>query len=51
MRISISERFAWRPCRERLAEGGGLRRYDPLSDLARPEYEAWKANRKSSHQD
>ena len=29
--------------RERLAEGGDLRRYYPLSDAARPEYEAWKA--------
>ena len=29
--------------RERLAEGGDLRRYYPLSDSARPEYEAWKA--------
>ena len=29
--------------RERLAEGGDLRRYYPLSDAARPEYEAWTA--------
>ena len=29
--------------RERLSEGGDLRRYYPLSDSARPEYEAWKA--------
>jgi regulator of RNase E activity RraA len=29
--------------RERLAAGGDLRRYYPLSDAARPEYEAWKA--------
>ena len=29
--------------RQRLAEGGDLRRYYPLSDAARPEYEAWKA--------
>ena len=28
--------------RERLAGGGDLRRYYPLSDAARPEYEAWK---------
>ena len=28
--------------RERLAAGGDLRRYYPLSDAARPEYEAWK---------
>jgi hypothetical protein len=28
-----------------LARGGDLRRYYPLSDAARPEYEAWKANR------
>ncbi len=27
--------------RERLSEGGELRRYYPLSDEARPEYEAW----------
>lgn len=31
--------------RERLAEGGDLRRYYPLSDAARPEYEAWKKAR------
>ncbi len=28
--------------RERLEQGGDLRRYYPLSDAARPEYEAWK---------
>lgn len=28
--------------RERLAAGGDLRRYYPLSDAARPEYEEWK---------
>jgi hypothetical protein len=28
--------------RERLAAAGDLRRYYPLSDAARPEYEAWK---------
>jgi regulator of RNase E activity RraA len=28
--------------RSKLAEGGDLRRYYPLSDAARPEYEAWK---------
>ncbi len=27
--------------REKLSEGGDLRRYYPLSDAARPEYEAW----------
>ena len=27
--------------RERLSEGGDLRRYYPLTDAARPEYEAW----------
>jgi regulator of RNase E activity RraA len=27
--------------RERLAQGGELRRYYPLSDAARPEYEEW----------
>ena len=31
--------------REMLARGGDLRRYYPLSDAARPEYEAWKAQR------
>ena len=31
--------------RERLAAGGDLRRYYPLSDAARPEYEAWKKQR------
>ena len=35
--------------RERLAQGGELRRYYPLSDAARPEYEAWlKAKGRSS---
>ncbi|HTU53084.1 MAG TPA: ribonuclease activity regulator RraA [Acetobacteraceae bacterium] len=29
--------------RLRLSEGGDLRRYYPLSDAARPEYEAWRA--------
>jgi len=32
--------------RERLSEGGDLRRYYPLSDAARPEYEAWKATQR-----
>jgi regulator of RNase E activity RraA len=32
--------------RERLAQGGDLRRYYPLSDAARPEYEEWKRNKK-----
>ena len=32
--------------RERLEAGGDLRRYYPLSDAARPEYEAWKAQHK-----
>ena len=31
--------------RERLSQGGDLRRYYPLSDEARPEYEAWRARR------
>ena len=34
--------------RERLAEGGDLRRYYPLSDAARPEYEAWLKKQQSS---
>jgi regulator of RNase E activity RraA len=33
--------------RERLAAGGDLRRYYPLSDAARPEYEEWKRKRKT----
>jgi regulator of RNase E activity RraA len=32
--------------RERLAQGGDLRRYYPLSDAARPEYEEWKRKQK-----
>jgi len=28
--------------KERLMEGGDLRRYYPLSDAARPEYEEWR---------
>jgi regulator of RNase E activity RraA len=31
--------------RIRLAEGGDLRRYYPLSDAARPEYEQWRRSR------
>lgn len=31
--------------REKLAEGGDLRRYYPLSDAARPEYEEWLRRR------
>ena len=31
--------------REKLAQGGDLRRYYPLSDAARPEYAAWKKKR------
>jgi regulator of RNase E activity RraA len=32
----------WEPfTKQRLMEGGDLRRYYPLSDEARPEYEAW----------
>ena len=33
--------------RERLSQGGDLRRYYPLSDAARPEYEEWKRKRKT----
>lgn len=36
--------------RERLAAGGDLRRYYPLKDEARPEYEAWLAARKQVRQ-
>ena len=32
----------------RLAEGGDLRKYYPLSDEARPEYEAWRRARVSA---
>ena len=35
--------------RERLSEGGDLRRYYPLSDAARPEYDAWKARGGKAH--
>lgn len=35
--------------RERLSEGGDLRRYYPLSDAARPEYEAWKVRGGKAH--
>ena len=34
--------------RERLAQGGDLRRYYPLPDAARAEYEAWLAARSGS---
>jgi regulator of RNase E activity RraA len=33
--------------RMRLAQGGDLRKYYPLSEAARPEYEAWRASQKS----
>jgi regulator of RNase E activity RraA len=35
--------------RIRLAEGGHLRRYYPLSDAARPEYEQWRRSRSRAH--
>lgn len=38
-----SEHAEWEEfSRIRLAEGGDLRRYYPLTDAARPEYEAWR---------
>jgi len=37
--------------RERLAEGGDLRRYYPLAEAARPEYEAWLKAQASSAND
>lgn len=38
-----SEHHEWEEfSRERLAAGGDLRRYYPLADAARPEYEEWK---------
>jgi regulator of RNase E activity RraA len=37
-----SEHHEWEQfSRARLLEGGDLRRYYPLSDAARPEFEAW----------
>ncbi|GAA4742104.1 ribonuclease activity regulator RraA [Amnibacterium soli] len=39
---TAGEHAAWEEfSRQRLAEGGDLRRYYPLTDAARPEYEAW----------
>ena len=39
-----SEHVEWEEfSRMKLAEGGDLRKYYPLSDEARPEYEAWRA--------
>jgi regulator of RNase E activity RraA len=38
-----SEHYEWESfSRQRLFEGGELRRYYPLSDAARPEFEAWQ---------
>ena len=37
--------------RERLSEGGDLRRYYPLTDAARPEYEAWRKRQATSATD
>ena len=43
-----SEHVEWEEfSRARLAEGGDLRKYYPLSDEARPEYEAWRARHRS----
>lgn len=43
---AASEHREWEEfSRERLAAGGDLRRYYPLSEAARPEYEAWLARR------
>jgi hypothetical protein len=37
-----SEHHEWEAFSKiRLSEGGDLRRYYPLSDAARPEFEAW----------
>jgi regulator of RNase E activity RraA len=39
-----SEHAEWEDfSRMRLAQGGDLRRYYPLTDAARPEYEQWRA--------
>jgi regulator of RNase E activity RraA len=44
-----SEHHEWEDfSRERLAAGGDLRRYYPLMDAARSEYEEWKAKRRGS---
>ena len=41
---NASEHHEWEDfARMRLAEGGDLRKYYPLSDEARIEYEAWRA--------
>ena len=47
--LEIASRHAeWEEfSRMRLAEGGDLRRYYPLSEAARPEYEAWRASREN----
>ncbi|MBV9539313.1 MAG: ribonuclease activity regulator RraA [Acidisphaera sp.] len=43
-----SEHHEWEEfSRIRLAEGGDLRRYYPLMDVARPEYEEWKAKHRA----
>ena len=45
---AASEHHEWEDfSRERLSQGGDLRRYYPLMDAARPEYEEWKARRKA----
>jgi regulator of RNase E activity RraA len=42
---TATEHVEWEEfSRLKLAEGGDLRRYYPLSDAARPEYEAWRKN-------
>lgn len=41
-----SEHAEWEEfARQRLSEGGDLRRYYPLTEAARPEYEEWKRER------
>jgi regulator of RNase E activity RraA len=35
--------------KQRLTEGGDLRRYYPLADEARPEYEAWVRAQAGKH--
>jgi regulator of RNase E activity RraA len=41
-----SEHVEWEEfSRVRLSEGGDLRRYYPLSEAARPEYEAWRSSK------
>ncbi len=49
---TATEHVEWEDfSRLRLSEGGDLRTYYPLSDAARPEYEAWRAAQEGSPKD